>query len=350
MSAVIQANTIELPKSDNIWKAGWRRLKRKPIAVVCLWIVGFFMLMVLASVTGLIAKDWQRETGVPDANPTILGPAVGGDGVIVEQSAGNPIDISSVDPLASRYKEWAEKAANIKTDATERAPTLIFGGDRLGRDVLTKVIKGSEISIMVGVVAALLATLIGTFLGAIAGFFGGKLGDLLEWIYNVFTSIPNILLIFAFAAVFGRGIFTVVVILGLTGWTGIYRLVRAEFMKHRSREYVRAADAIGVSQPAQMFRHILPNISHVVLVQSSILIVGFIKAEVILSYLGLGVPLDAVSWGTMLAEAQSDLLRGKWWQLGAATAFMAIFVTSFSLLADALRDALDPKLIDQSGR
>ena len=93
-----------------------------------------------------------------------------------------------------------------------------------------------------------------------------------------------------------------------------------------------------------MFRHILPNVSHVILVRMSLLVVGFIKAEVILSYLGLGVPVDQVSWGTMLAEAQSELILGHWWQLAAATLFMAVFVTAFSLMADALRDALDPKL------
>ncbi len=342
--------TSGLVKSDNIWKAGLRRFLRKRIAVVSLTIVALFSLMIFLSVTGLLAKDWQREAGLPDANPTFMGKATGGDGVVIEKVEGKQIDISAVDPLAPRYKEWAEKAANVKEAVNVRADTLPFGGDRLGRDVLAKVIKGSEISVMVGIVAALLATTIGTTLGAISGFFGGKVGDLLEWLYNVFTSIPNILLIFAFAAVLGRGITTVVVILGFTGWTGIYRLVRAEYMKHRSREYVQAAEAIGVPKKAQMFRHILPNVSHVVLVQMSILIVGFIKAEVILSYLGLGVPLDAVSWGTMLSEAQSDLLRGKRWQLAAATGFMAIFVTSFSLMADALRDALDPKLIDKSGR
>ena len=210
--------------------------------------------------------------------------------------------------------------------------------------VLAKAVKGSEVSIFVGVLAAVVATLLGTALGACAGFFGGRVGDLLEWVYNVFTSIPGILLIFAFAAVFGRGIATVVLILGLTGWTGVYRLVRAEYLKHASREYVRAAQAIGASTGSRMFRHILPNISHVILVQLSILTVGFIKAEVILSYLGLGVPVDQVSWGTMLAEAQSELILGHWWQLAAATLFMAMFVTAFSLMADALRDALDPKL------
>jgi peptide/nickel transport system permease protein len=194
------------------------------------------------------------------------------------------------------------------------------------------------------VLAALVATLIGTVLGALAGFFGGRLGDFLEWLYNVFTSIPGILLIFAFAAVAGRGVQSVVLILGLTGWTGIYRLVRAEFLKHSVREYVRAAEAVGASAASRIFRHILPNVSHVILVQLSILVVGFIKAEVILSYLGLGVSVDQVSWGTMLAEAQSELILGHWWQLAAATLFMAVFVTAFSLMTDALRDALDPKL------
>jgi oligopeptide transport system permease protein len=189
------------------------------------------------------------------------------------------------------------------------------------------------------------ARTIGTALGAVGGYFSGAVGDLLEWLYNVFTAIPGILLIFAFAAVLGRGTNTVVLILGLTGWTGTYRLVRAEFLKHRSRDYVRAAQAIGASSLSRMLRHILPNVSHVVLVQLSILVVGFIKAEVILSYLGLGVSVDQVSWGTMLADAQSELLLGYWWQLAAATVCMAVFVTAFSLLTDALRDALDPKLL-----
>jgi peptide/nickel transport system permease protein len=258
--------------------------------------------------------------------------------------SGPNVDISDVDPLAPRYQEWAERAAKLKTTEAVRAQTLPFGGDRLGRDVLAKAVKGAQISVFVGVTAALVATLIGTVLGALAGFFGGRMGDFLEWLYNVFTSIPGILLIFAFAAVAGRGVQSVVLILGLTGWTGIYRLVRAEFLKHSVRDYVRAAEAIGASTLSRIFRHILPNVSHVILVQLSILVVGFIKAEVILSYLGLGVSVDQVSWGTMLAEAQSELILGYWWQLVAATGFMAVFVTAFSLMTDALRDALDPKL------
>ena len=141
-----------------------------------------------------------------------------------------------------------------------------------------------------------------------------------------------------------KGIWSIVIILGLTGWTGIYRLVRAEYMKHKVREYVLAADAIGASEARRMFVHILPNVSHVVLVQLSLHVVAFIKSEVILSFLGFGVGVDTVSWGSMLAEAQTELILGKWWQIAAATAAMAVLVTAFSLFTDALRDALDPRL------
>ncbi|HEV7915214.1 MAG TPA: ABC transporter permease, partial [Albitalea sp.] len=225
-----------------------------------------------------------------------------------------------------------------------KSDTLPFGGDRLGRDVIAKAMKGTQTSVFVGLLGALVATLIGTLLGALGGFFGGKVGDALEWVYNVFTAVPDILLLLCFAAVFGRGIGSVAIILALVGWTGVYRQVRAEFLKHSVRDYVRSAEAIGASTASRMFRHILPNVSHVILVRMSLLVVGFIKFEVILSYLGLGVGVDDVSWGTMLAEAQSELILGHWWQLVAATAFMAVFVTAFSLFTDALRDALDPKL------
>ena len=331
-------------RSEGVWHAAWRRFRTDRVGVVSAAVVIAFLLLILASWTGIVARDWQREVGVANAPPTFLGPrppeAIGA----IQVPAGPNVELSDVDPLAPRYAEWEAAAQKYRTAETPKAETLPLGGDRLGRDVLAKAIKGTEISVFVGVLAAIVATTIGTVLGALSGFFGRRVGDFLEWLYNVFESIPGILLIFAFAAVFGRGIGTVVLILGFTGWTGLYRQVRAEFMKHGSREYVRAAEAIGASRTSRMFRHILPNVSHVILVRMSLLVVGFIKAEVILSYLGLGVGVEDVSWGTMLAEAQSELILGYWWQLAAATLFMAVFVTAFSLLADAVRDALDPKL------
>ena len=338
------AGTADDERSEGVWHAAWRRFRTDRVGLVCAAIVAAFLALILASWLGLVASKWQNEVGVANAPPTFLGPrppeAIG----TIDVPKGPNVDLSDIDPLAPRYKEWDEAAAKYKTTETVKAETLPLGGDRLGRDVLSKAIKGTEISVFVGVLAAVLATGIGTVLGAFSGFFGRRIGDFLEWLYNVFESIPGILLIFAFAAVFGRGILTVVLILGLTGWTGLYRQVRAEFIKHGSREYVRSAEAIGASTWSRMFKHILPNVSHVILVRMSLLVVGFIKAEVILSYLGLGVGVEDVSWGTMLAEAQSELILGYWWQLAAATLFMAVFVTAFSLLADAVRDALDPKL------
>jgi peptide/nickel transport system permease protein len=331
----------------------WLKLRADRVGISSLAIVlGFGLLVVLAQL-GLVASDWQREVATPFAPPHWVGPSTDPE-EIQTQAEGSPVlDISAVDPLAPDYEKWARQAAQVTEVVTQKATTRALGADRIGRDVLAKAIKGAQVSITVGVAAALMATLIGTLLGALAGYFGGVIDDLLEWLYNVFNSVPYVLLIFALAAVFksgpmarvfSNGIAPVVIILSVVGWTGIYRLVRAEYIKHRGREYVRAAEAIGVSHLARMFGHILPNVSHVVLVQLSLHVVSFIKAEVILSFLGLGVSMDMVSWGTMLSEAQTELVLGKWWQLVAATGFMALFVTAFALLTDALRDALDPKL------
>ncbi|MBV2235473.1 MAG: ABC transporter permease [Sterolibacterium sp.] len=377
----------------------WRRLRADRLAMICLGIVLAFLLLMLASASGLIAADWSREVGVNYAPPGFLHAettAVTMDDTSQTTPADDnaPID-NPRDPLAadiaelrqqlqqqqqSRHAQPATMTQTIDsygimdplaedlqairaamqdspatTDpitkgsslpAEERRLTLPLGADKWGRDVLQKTIKGSETSILVGLMAALLATTLGTLLGAVAGYFGRWVDDLLNWFYNIFTSIPYLLLILAVAAVVPRGVglMSIVLILGLTGWTGVFRLVRAEYMKHKIREYVQAADAMGASNLRRMFVHIFPNISHVALVQLSILVVGFIKSEVILSFLGFGVPVDAVSWGSMLNEAQNELILGKWWQLAAATSAMAVLVTAFSLLTDALRDALDPKL------
>jgi oligopeptide transport system permease protein len=334
---------VSTRRSAGVWKQVIKRLRSDFVGMAGLVVVCAFILLSLLVALGLVASNWGAETAVPYAPPDFLGPD-NSPALKIEQPTGPMLDLSSVDPLAPKYAEINKRAAELETAAKPRLTTLPFGADRSGRDVLLKAIKGSETSIFVGLAAAVVATALGTLLGALAGFFGGIVGDILEWFYNVFTAVPGILLIFAFAAVLGRGILTVVVILGLTGWTSVYRLLRAEYIKHSTREYVLAAQAIGTTRATRMFVHILPNVSHVILVQLSLNVVFFIKAEVILSFLGLGVPIDSVSWGTMLNEAQAELILGKWWQLVAATVLMAVFVTAFSVLTDSLRDALDPKL------
>ena len=250
MSAVLSADgaaDTAQQKSEGVWHAAWRRFKADRVGLVSLIVVLFFIALIILSGAGVVAKNWQTEVGLPNAPPTFMGPAPPQAASVIETPKGPNVDLSAVDPLAPRYREWDERAKQFQSSETVKATTLPFGGDRLGRDVLQKAVKGTEISVFVGVMAALVATTIGVLLGAFGGFFGGKVGDLLEWVYNVFESIPNILLIFAFAAVVGRGVESVVIILALTGWTGMYRQVRAEFIKHSSREYVRSAEAIGAS-------------------------------------------------------------------------------------------------------
>ena len=337
---------VQRAESPGLWTLAWRRFCRDRVGLASFLIVVFFFGLMTASGLHLLAADWSKEVGDNYAPPTFMGPAVPDRSLAAPQSPGaGSADVSNpFDPLAGVLAEIrAESGAASIAEAT--APTLVFGADKWGRDVLKKTIKGTETSMFVGLVAAFLAAFLATVFGALAGYYGGWIDDFFNWFYSVFTSIPYLLLILAIAAVLNqKGTLTVILILGLTGWTGIFRLIRAEYLKHKVREYIQAADAIGASHARRMFVHILPNVSHVILVQLSLHVVLFIKSEVVLSFLGFGVGVDTVSWGSMLNEAQSELILGYWWQLVAATIAMATLVTGFSLFTDALRDALDPKL------
>ena len=378
LSTIFKGKTSsnESSASTGLWHLALNRLKSDRIAVVSFVIVLFYFILLALSMTGVIASNWNKEVAVSYAPPTFLGADTESDQMKdssqkIEALPENPVDplkdviqqlnaeiqaeqqgssvidnYGVVDPLAEDMQQIDQQlGGHLLDQKQELKTTLPFGADKWGQDVLLKTIKGAETSILVGLLSALLAVVIGTFLGAIAGYFGGWIDDVLNWFYNIFTSIPYLLLVLAIAAVLQqKGVLSIVLILGLTGWTGVYRLIRAEYMKHTSREYVLAAKAIGVSHGRRIFVHIFPNVSHIALVQMSILVVAFIKSEVILSFLGFGVPVGVVSWGSMLNEAQSELILGKWWQLAAASVAMAVLVTAFSMFTDALRDALDPKL------
>jgi peptide/nickel transport system permease protein len=327
----------------SLWSLAWQRFRSDGVGMASAIVVLSFIAVAVASALGWVARDWSSEVGVSYAVPAFLRAQAIQEEAKETKSVPQP-DYGIPDPIG---QELAEVRASITAMAREeaRSGALAFGADKWGRDVLKKAIKGTETSLLVGFSSAALATLLGTLFGALAGYFGRWIDDFFNWLYSVFTSIPYLLLVLAVAAVLNqKGVLTVVLILGLTGWTGIFRLVRAEYLKHRVREYVLAADAVGASDLRRMFAHILPNVSHVVLVQLSLHVVLFIKSEVILSFLGFGVGVDTVSWGSMLAEAPSELILGMWWQIAAATIAMALAVTAFSLFTDAVRDALDPRL------
>jgi peptide/nickel transport system permease protein len=278
-----------------LYQNAWKKIKKDRWAIISLVIIFVYTILALAAKFGFIASVWDQEVG-----PAYMPPSF----------------------------------SDIKT---------IFGTDIFGRSVFYKVIHGTRIAMSVGFVTSLIAIPVGIFFGALSGYFGGKIDEIIVWFYTTLSSIPSIMLLIAFTYLLGKGIFSVYVALGATSWIGLARLVRGEVMKHKSREYVLAAEALGAGHFVRIFKHILPNVFHVVIINFSLQFQTAIKSEVILSYLGLGVQ-GQPSWGVMIDDAKLELARGVWWQLTAATIAMFLIVLAFNLFGDALRDALDPKL------
>lgn len=218
-----------------------------------------------------------------------------------------------------------------------------FGTDELGRDILSRVIYGAQISMMVGASVVAGSLLLGTIIGSIAGYYGGRLDRFVNVIVmNAFLSFPGILLAIAFVAFLGPGLINLILALVIGGWVGYARLVRAQVLAAREREFVEAARALGASDLRVITRHILPNIMQPVIVQAAIGMAGAVLAEATMSFLGLGVPPPVPSWGSMLNDARSHLFDAPHLVLFPALAVM-LAVLSFNFIGDALRDYLDPR-------
>lgn len=292
----IELVAIKAPKGRSLWQDAWRRLKKDKIAIVSLWIVVAYAIIAILVRMGFMAASW---------------------GDVVGPSYQAPV-------FNQGWKLW-------------------FGTDIFGRSVVLKTLYGCYVSMTVGLVSSLISLPIGVVLGATAGYFGGWVDDAITWFYTTISNIPTILLILSLAFVLGKGIDSICIALGVTAWVSICRLIRGEFLKHKERDYVQAAKSLGAGNARRIFIHILPNVSHLIIINFSFLFISAIKTEVILSYLGLGVQ-GVPSWGTMIDEAKLELARDVWWQLGAATLAMFVVVLALNMLGDALRDCLDPKL------
>jgi ABC-type dipeptide/oligopeptide/nickel transport system permease subunit len=295
------------PRGVSLWRDGLRRMFRRPLIVACFAVIVFYF-----ALAGFIylAEIFHWQVG---------------------------------------FTLWSQEVG-----PSYQAPSWynIFGTDMFGHSVFRRMLYGAKISITVALSASIISIAIGVPLGALSGYFRGFIDEIIVWVYSTLSSTPDLLLIMAFALVLRdktiagfklTGITAVYLAMGLTSWVGLCRLIRGEVIKHKEREYVLAAKSYGCSNSRIIFRHLLPNVFHIIIINFSLRFVSFIHAEVILSFLGLGEP-DKPSWGAMINDARVELARGVWWQMVAAT--IAIFFISLALniFGDALRDALDPKL------
>lgn len=221
----------------------------------------------------------------------------------------------------------------------------LFGTDVFGRSVFYKLLAGTKTAMTIGLTVTAIAVPVGVSLGAIAGYYGGQIDAFVVWLYTVIVSVPYILMVIAISYVLGAGLVSICIAMGMVSWVGLCRLTRGEFIKHRDREYVLASRLLGANDAIIIFKHILPNTIHVAIISGSLMVLSAIKSEVILTFLGVGVQ-DGSSWGTMISDASGELVQGIWWPLTGVVAMMFFIIYALNVVGDALRDALDPKLVD----
>ena len=308
-------------RQQPLWAEAYRRLARNPLAMMALGVICLYGVIAV-----LDSLQW-RDT--PTEEPKTI-----------------------LDRLFTHVPQERTYSAPFATMTTGE-PQLhvlqgwhLLGTDGNGKDVLYQALKGCRTAMIIGGFTSLLVTPMALLFGMSAGYFGKRVDDAVQYTYTVLASIPDILLLIALLLVFGHGLDNLCYALGITSWVGLCRLVRGETLKHREREYVRAARALGVSPMRILARHILPNLLPLVIISITLGFSGLVLTESILSYLGIGVEAGTGSWGNMIDAARLELAREPvvWWNLAAASTALFLIVLAFNLFGDALRDALDPRL------
>jgi peptide/nickel transport system permease protein len=251
--------------------------------------------------------------------------------------------------LAPLVAPWDPHRPDVRKILEPPSTHHWFGTDQLGRDVLSRMLYGTRVSLAVGFVSVGIAATIGVLLGAAAGFHGGAMDGMIMRLVDLMLVFPRFFLLLAVLAFLPPSIWTIMVVIGLTGWMGVARLVRAEFLTLREREFVIWSHAVGASAPRIVFRHVLPNAMGPVLVAMTLGIPAAILTESGLSFLGLGVQPPYASWGNILNEGR-DAIEIAWWLSLYPGCAILVTVLAYNLLGEGVRDALDPRLRQTAGR
>ncbi len=235
----------------------------------------------------------------------------------------------------------------VGADGRWQSLALSCGTDRQGRSIALRALYAIKVALQIGTVTALVSVLLGGLLGAMAAYYGGWVDHLIQWLYSTLSAVPYIVLLAVLVFMFSgsaleQTLIPVYAAFCLTFWIGTCRVVRGEVMRIKELDYVQAAVSVGQGRFRILLRHILPNVSHLLFINFSLLFIAAIKSEVILTFLGLGVKNEP-SWGAMISQSKPEVVNDFFWQVGAATALMFLLVLAFNIFTDALQDALDPK-------
>ncbi len=328
-----------------------------------LLVVGGFALVFFLLRQGARNERWQRawlrlkrdRTGMIALGVVLLYLFIGALEML--QVPGGPVGTHSLLDIA------VEKTLHVKPEKTYSAPMAdeifgttrgeklngwhLLGTDVLGKDVFVQTLKACRTAIIIGGLTSAIYVPLGALLGILAGYFRRWVDEIVQYLYSTLASIPEVLLLVAIIMVLGKGLGTMSIALGVTGWVTLCRLVRGETMRQSERTYVTAARALGQSHWNIVVRHLLPNVMHLVLISFVLGFSGIVLAEAVLSYLGVGAPVGTASWGAMIDSGRSELARDPvvWWNIAPAAGALFFLVLALNLLGDALRRAFDPKTV-----
>jgi peptide/nickel transport system permease protein len=337
------------------WEAFWTASSSQEIDA---WIATRF---VMGSLVGCVLfAIWQARRPTSLGDESADGPGVQGRGrgpfrVAVRRFTENRLALVAlyvilafclVAVLAPILAPFDPAAIDDPVGTRYLPPSVVhlFGTDEFGRDSFSRAVYGARVSLSVGVLAMLVAVTFGTILGSVAGYFGGWVDSVLMRIVDVMLAFPTFFLMLMLVGVFEANLLVLVLILGLTSWTGPARFIRGEILSLKERDFIEAAHAMGLPHHLIIFRHLIPNAMAPVLVSAALMVGGMIAAEAGLSFLGIGIRPPTPSWGNMVSQGQ-DAMFVAWWVALFPGLLLSLTILSFNLLADGLRDALDPKTL-----
>ncbi|MCE5037667.1 oligopeptide ABC transporter permease [Staphylococcus auricularis] len=307
-------------ESKSFWQDAWIQLKQNKLAIVGL--IGLILIIILALVGPLISSHTYDEQNIEHRNLPAKIPVL--DKVPFLPFNGHDGDVDAYKEAGAKENYW-------------------FGTDQLGRDLWARTWQGAQISLFIGIIAALLDIFIGVVYGAVSGFFGGRIDNFMQRFIEIIASIPNLIIVILFVIIFEPSIWTIILSMSITGWIGMSRIVRGEFLKLKNQEFVLASRTLGTSKLKQIFKHILPNALGPIVVTSMFTVPSAIFFEAFLSFIGIGVPAPRTSLGSLVNDGRQMLLIHPH-ELFIPATILSLLILFFYLFSDGLRDAFDPKM------